>query len=486
MARRLSQLATISRALTLIIAAVAVAGDARCAQSADAADAKLWALEPVAPPALLAVRRADWIKGPIDQFILARLEQQGWQPTAAASRAKLIRRVYFDLWGLPPTPEEVRKFVADPDPAAYERLIDHLLANPHYGERWGRYWLDLVRFAETNGYERDALKPGAWQYRDWVIRAFNDDMPYDRFATEQLAGDELPQASEQTRIATGFLRIGTFDDEPNDPLKYKFEQLDDLVHATSTAFLAITLKCARCHDHKFDPIPQTDYYAVLNFFAAGKPAEGPLLAFASGSGRPEVRLLAGGDPNHAGEIVPAGFLSMVGAKGIVPVDPSGDKRLPSRTQLARWITSPENPLTARVMANRLWQHHFGEALVRTPDNFGKLASPPTHPELLDWLSSELVAGGWRLKRLHRIILLSAAYQMDSTHPREAEYAGQDFNNKLWWRTNRRRLEAEPLRDAMLAVSGQLNAKAGGPSFFPPAGKEALEGLSKKGAEWGTS
>jgi hypothetical protein len=482
----LSRLITIRHALICLIAAAALAGAATSAHFARAADTKLWALEPVARPALPAVRRAEWIQSPIDRFILARLEERDWQPAAAVSRAKLIRRVYFDLWGLPPTPEEVRKFVADADPAAYERLIDHLLAGPHYGERWGRYWLDLVRFAETNGYERDALKPNAWQYRDWVIRAFNDDMPYDRFATEQLAGDELPDANEQSRVATGFLRIGTFDDEPNDPLKYKFEQLDDLVHATSTAFLAITLKCARCHDHKFDPIPQTDYYAVLNFFADGKPAEGPLLAFASGADRPEVRLLQGGDPNHAGEIVPAGFLSMIGGKGIEPLNSAGDKPQPSRTQLARWITSPDNPLTARVMANRLWQHHFGEALVRTPDNFGKLASPPTHPELLDWLTSELVAGGWRLKRLHRMILLSAAYQMDSTHAREAEYAGQDFDNKIWWRANRRRLEAEPLRDAMLAVSGQLNAKAGGPSFFPPASKEALEGLSKKGAEWGTS
>jgi hypothetical protein len=490
MASHLSQLAHIDRAVTLIVAATlalaSIVISTHSARAADAPGAKLWALEPIARPALPPVRRVDWAKTPIDRFILARLEERGWEPAGVVSRAKLIRRVYFDLCGLPPTPEEVRTFVADPDPTAYERLIDTLLASPHYGERWGRYWLDLVRFAETNGYERDALKPNAWQYRDWVIHAFNEDLPYDQFVTEQLAGDELPDAGEQARIATGFLRIGTFDDEPNDPLKYKFEQLDDLIHATSTAFLAITLKCARCHDHKFDPIPQTDYYAVLNFFAGGKSAEGPLLTFASGSDRPEVRLLEGGDPNHAGAIVPAGFLSMVGAKGIQPIVSNGDKQLPARTQLARWITSPDNPLAARVIANRLWQHHFGEALVRTPDNFGKLASAPTHPELLDWLSSELVAGGWRLKRLHRMILLSATYQMDSTHARETEYGGQDFDNKLWWRTNRRRLEAEPLRDAMLAVSGQLNVKAGGPSFFPPASKEALEGLSKKGAEWGTS
>jgi hypothetical protein len=448
---------------------------------------ELWSLKPVMRPELPAVEYAEWIASPVDHFILARLEAQGWQPAAPASRARLIRRAYFDLWGLPPSPEEVRAFVADERPDAYERLVDHLLAGPHYGERWARHWLDLVRFAETNGYERDALKSNAWRYRDWVIAALNDDKPYNRFVVEQLAGDELPDADDQARIATGFLRVGTFDDEPNDPLQYKFEQLDDLVHATSTAFLAVTLKCARCHDHKFDPIPQTDYYAVLNFFAGGKPAEGPLLAFSdAGPQAPEVKLLAGGDPRHPGDVVPAGFLSMIPTLAR-EVAPAADATTPGRRlQLARWITDPANPLTARVMVNRLWQHHFGEGLVRTPDNFGALSDEPTHPELLDWLSSELVDGGWRLKRLHKLVMLSSTYRMDSTHPRESEYAQIDFANALWWRRNRRRLESEALRDAMLAASGQLNLAAGGPSFFPPASQEALEGLSKKGDAWGTS
>ncbi|MCH8924097.1 MAG: DUF1553 domain-containing protein, partial [Planctomycetes bacterium] len=390
--------------------------------------------------------------------------------------------------GLPPSPAAVRAFVADNRPDAYERLVDRLLASPRFGERWARYWLDLVRFAETNGYERDALKKNAWRYRDWVIHAINDDMPYDRFVAEQLAGDELPDADETTRIATGFLRVGTFDDEPNDPLQYKFEQLDDLIHATSTAFLAITLKCARCHDHKFDPIPQTDYYAALNFFIGGKPAEGEWLAFTdAGPQPPVVKLLAGGDPRRAGQIVPAGFLSMIPAIAR-PVAPpaAGSKTSGRRLQLARWITDRHNPLTGRVMVNRLWLYHFGEGLVRTPDNFGAMGSLPTHPGLLDWLASELVDGGWRPKRLHKTIMLSAAYQMDSTHPREAEYSGIDYANELWWRRDRRRLESEPLRDAMLAASGRLNLKAGGPSFFPPTSKEALEGLSKKGDAWGTS
>jgi hypothetical protein len=448
----------------------------------------LWSLEPIARPELPAVKDTGWIHSPVDRFILAKLEERGWQPAAPISRAKLIRRAYFDLWGLPPSPDEVQAFIIDQRPDAFEHLIDRLLASPRYGERWGRHWLDVARFAETNGYERDALKPNAWKYRDWVIEAFNNDLPYDQFVVEQLAGDEIAEANESSRTATGFLRIGTFDDEPNDPQKYKFEQLDDLMHATSTAFLAVTLKCARCHDHKFDPIPQTDYYAVLNFFAGGKPAEGELLAFANaGPERPEVKLLGGGDPANAEDVVRPGYLSMVSlvhtkdASSEAPSEPTGQ-----RLQLAEWITDPENPLTSRVMVNRLWQHHFGEALVRTPDNFGTMGELPTHPELLDWLARQLTDNGWKLKRLHKLIMLSSAYQMDSTHPREAEYAEADFANKAWWRRNRLRLEAEPLRDAMLATSGQLNLQAGGPSFFPPASGEALEGLSKKDDAWGKS
>ncbi|MEX2112930.1 MAG: DUF1549 and DUF1553 domain-containing protein [Pirellulales bacterium] len=453
----------------------------------DAPADSLWSTMPVVRPALPAVKNIGWCQTPIDRFILAPLEAKSWAPAAAASRDRLIRRAYFDLWGLPPSPEDVRRFVADQSPDAYERLIDHLLASPHYGERWARYWLDLVRFAETNGYERDALKQGAWRYRDYVIAALNSDKPYDQFVIEQLAGDELPDATDETRIATGFLCVGTFDDEPNDKLKYKFEQLDDLIHATSTSFLAVTLKCARCHDHKFDPIPQVDYYAMLNFFVGGKAAEGELLAFAdAGSPAEEVQLLQGGDPTRPGETVAPAFLSMASTRERQVAAPISAGTTGRRLELARWIADAANPLTARVMVNRLWQHHFGEGLSRTPDNFGVMGSEPTHPQLLDWLASELVDGGWRIKRLHKLIMLSSAYQMDSTHAREQEFSQVDFANELWWRRNRLRLEAEPLRDAMLATSGQLNLKAGGPSFFPPATKEALEGLSKKSDAWGES
>jgi hypothetical protein len=483
--QRRKAIALFAPALCSLVCASAING----AKSSAADDAgQLWSLRAVARPHLPVVKNVDWIKTPVDRFILARLEAKGWEPASPISRAKLIRRAYFDVWGLPPSPDEVRAFVGDERPDAYQRLIDHLLASPHYGERWARYWLDLVRFAETNGYERDALKKNAWRYRDWVIQSLNDDKPYDRFVVEQLAGDELPDADDSTRIATGFLRVGTFDDEPNDPLQYKFEQLDDLIHATSTTFLAVTLKCARCHDHKFDPIPQTDYYAVLNFFIGGKPADGELLAYSdAGPQPPEVNLLAGGDPRRPAQKVSPGFLSMIPAIARVVEPPAPQAQTSNRRlQLARWITDPANPLTARVMVNRLWQHHFGAGLVRTPDNFGTMGSAPADPELLDHLAGELVDGKWRLKRLHKMIMLSAAYQMDSTHPHEAEYSGVDFANSLWWKRNRRRLESEPLRDAMLAASGQLNPKAGGPSFFPPATQEALEGLSKKVEAWGTS
>jgi hypothetical protein len=448
----------------------------------------LWSVQPVVRPELPGVADGDWCRTPVDHFILSALEARSWQPAAPAARDRLIRRVYFDLWGLPPSPEDVARFVSDTEPDAYERLIDRLLASPRYGERWARHWLDLVRFAETNGYERDALKQGAWRYRDWVIDSLNDDKPYDRFVVEQLAGDELPEASDETRIATGFLRIGTFDDEPNDKLKYKYEQLDDLMHATSTAFLAVTLKCARCHDHKFDAIPQSDYYAMLNFFIGGKAAEGELLAYTdAGPKPPTVQLFKGGDPTRSDATIEPAFLSMLPVvnRAVEPTRPDA-KTSGRRLQLARWIADPQNPLTARVMVNRLWQHHFGEGLSRTPDNFGMMGSAPTHPRLLDWLASEFVEGGWHIKPMHKRIMLSAAYQMDSIHPREAEYAQVDFSNELWWRRNRQRLQAEPLRDAMLAISGQLNLKTGGPSFFPPATNEALEGLSKKTAAWGDS
>lgn len=451
-----------------------------------AGEPEIWSVAPLARSAPPEVRRTEWVANEIDRFILARLEAEGLEPAPPLEPARLIRRVYFDLWGLPPEPAEVRAFIADPRPEAYAELVDRLLAAPQFGERWGRYWLDVARYADTNGYERDAEKPAAWRYRDWVIRAHNDDKPYDRFVQEQLAGDELPDATDDTRTATGFLRVGTFDDEPNDPLQYKFEQLDDLMHTTSTAFLALTLKCARCHDHKYDPIPQADYYAVLNSFVPGKASPGALLAFTDerSAGQTPVKLLAGGDPRAEGDVVPPGYLSLVPqVVRAVSEAPAESPTTTRRRQLAEWITDPANPLTPRVAVNRLWQHHFGQGLSRTSDNFGNTGWEPTHPELLDWLASELVAGGWRQKRLHRLILLSNAYRQSSIHPLEAEFFGQDPENLLLWKAHRQRLDAEALRDAILAVSGQLDRRLGGPGFVPDLDPEVLEGLSQKQNAW---
>ncbi len=461
-----------------------------------------WSFRKVDRPAVPAVRSGR-VANPVDAFIHARLEERGMEMAPTLERRKLARRVYFDLLGLPPTPEEVRTFLDDTSEGAYERLLDRLLASPQYGERWGRYWLDLVRFAETDGYERDATKPFAWRYRDWVIRSLNADKPYDTFVAEQLAGDEVSHRSEETVIATGMLRLGTWNDEPNDPFEYKYERLEDMVHVTSTAFLALTVKCARCHDHKFDPIPQTDYYRMASVFWAGfiEPRARELMG---GPGKDELgfdvlgwtdrgrevpafHLLKKGDPHRPGERVEPGSLTLAPAldRPLAP-PPDEAKTTGRRLQLAAWITHPDNPLTARVLVNRLWQHHFGAGLVRTPDNFGFTGSPPTHPELLDWLASELMAGGWRIKRMHRLLMMSEAYRQDSIHPRHAEYDRTDAANRLWWRANQRRLEAETLRDALLAVSGELNPTTGGPSFFPLMTSEALEGLSRKGAEWGES
>ncbi len=497
----------------------------------------LWSVKPIRTSVIPRVRSRTWIRSPIDAFVLSKLESKNLTPAPAAGRRELMRRAYFDLIGLPPSPEEVAAYMADTKPVAYERLIDRLLASPRYGERWARYWLDLVRYADTNGYERDNEKPYSWKYRDYVIKSFNDDKPFDRFVTEQLAGDEMPDRSEETVTGTGFLRLGTWDDEPNDPVAYKYDRLEDLVHATSAAFLGLTVRCARCHDHKFDPIPQKDYYALAAAFYGGylDPGDGkfmggpppeklgfPVLGFTeSGREVPAIHLLQAGDPKKVGPEVRPAFLSVInGPKAEVDLPPADAKTTHRRLQLAAWITDKRNPLTARVIVNRIWQHHFGQGLVRTPNNFGSKGSPPTHPELLDWLanyftgsagiSRELEAvpllktleyrsdgksttpsfqhsttptRAWTFKRLHRLIMLSCTYRMASVHPNEAAFSQKDFLNEWLWKFNRRRLDADALRDSILTVSGQMNLRMGGPGFTPTVTKQALEGLSKKGAEW---
>lgn len=713
-----------------------------------------WSFQPVRRPAVPKVKNTAWVRTPIDAFVLAKLEAKGMKPSPAASRRELIRRLTYDLTGLPPTPEEVAAFEADKSPMAYETLVDRLLASPHYGEKWARHWFDLVRFAETNSYERDNPKPYAWKYRDYVIRSFNCDKPYDRFVKEQLAGDEMQERAGDATLATTYYRLGIWDDEPADKMQAVYDDLDDIIATTGHAFLGLTLDCARCHDHKLDPISQKDYYSFLAFFQninrfknggatdearyfatteamqahdrmvseleagrksnlagiaaveqklltkgpdainpndltevkytyyerdwkripdfenepviasgelkpglislrprqrneefaiqfdgqlnvpkegeytfrfaaeggyrftvageklfesfasdgkavektakktlkAGKhgvqlifnqrqrqhglaiswsgpdlptrplsaldscgqallpvlfgerasalldkaefdglgalidkqaalekqapPTEKTLCVTESGPKPPDTHILLRGVPTAPGEKVEPGFPTCAarGRKLEVTPPPSG-KSTGRRTALANWIASPGNPLTARVIVNRIWQHHFGRGLVRTPNDFGLQGAPPTHPQLLDWLASEFVApsplkgpppnplkgesmsaqsiappsggggGGWSFKKLHKLILTSNAYKQ-SSRANDAGLAA-DPENDLFWRFEARRLTAEEIRDSLLAVSGTLNKSMFGPSIYPVIPKEVLAGQSRPGKDWFT-
>ncbi len=537
-----------------------------------------WAFQPVKRPSVPSVKNRDWVSNPIDAFILAKLEAKQLSPNPPATKREWIRRVFYDVTGLPPSPGEVEQFVADTSPDAYEKLIDRLLASPRYGEKWGRHWLDLVRFAETNSYERDGRKPNAWRYRDYVIRSFNDDKPYDRFVREHLAGDEMPDSGANGIIATGYYRLGIWDDEPTDPELARYDGLDDIVATTGQVFLGLTVDCARCHDHKIDPISQKDYYRLLSFFhnvnpyrnggptderplgseqenqrafeqkraelqgeltvfetdfrklyqqihgKAVEPRELPRLIRAegakllgqerfkryseqrgelrsllkrkitgeaalcvteSGNRAPDTFVLLRGNPHVKGERVEPAFPDVLGAlKPIIPTPPTGAKTTGRRRILADWIASPNNPLTARVAVNRLWQYHFGRGIVRSSSNFGLQGDKPTHPELLDWLADEFIHRGWSMKQLHRLILASNAYRMSSRSKDKALSA--DPSNDLFWRFDMRRLTAEEIRDSILAISGTLNLKMYGPGVYTPIPREVLAGQSMPGNGWGTS
>jgi cytochrome c553 len=697
------------------------------------ADRRHWAFLPVKSPAVPQVKDRRWADNPIDAFILAKLEAKGLAPNRQATKRELIRRAYFDLIGLPPTPEDVNAFENDQAPDAYARLIDELLDSPQYGERWGRHWLDLVRYAETNSYERDNPKPHVWRYRDYVIQSFNDDKPYDRFIREQLAGDEM--GGTDPLIATGYYRLGIWDDEPSDRELARYDSLDDIVATTGQVFLGLTIDCARCHDHKLDPIAQKDYYRLVSFFQntnhfrnGGPTDEAPILAddaarleherrldelaakrlelqtamsaitdefrarfeqetrtgidrpdiedlqyrfyrdtwqklpdfaalkfedsgtlplgrfdlkprtrddafgfvfegtlivpkageytfyldsddgsrlsvnnavaitydgihgegdereakvalsagrvpirleyFQQGSGlglsvawsgpdlprrslsadddgrpnptrdlarlfrtegsrvlgaarfkeyqtlrkkleglnanrnagagtemalcitergpeAPDTFVLLRGNPQTPGDKVEPAFLEVLGGTpAVIPTPPPGAKSSGRRSALADWIASPENPLTARVMANRIWQYHFGRGIVRSPSNFGKQGDAPTHPELLDWLAAEFLKNGWHLKPLHRLVMNSNAYKMSSHADSQALEA--DPENNLFWRFDMRRLSAEEIRDSILAVAGNLNPAMFGPSIYPKIPKEVMAGQSVPGAGWHTS
>ncbi len=524
-----------------------------------------WSFQPVKDPTPPAVTNRRSVKTPVDQFILARLSEKGLAPAPSADKRTLIRRATFDLTGLPPTPGEVRNFLADQSPEAFEKVVDRLLASPHYGERWGRHWLDVARYADTSGCNSDYPIPDAYKYRNYVIESFNRDKPYDQFLREQVAGDLLPATPEKERferiIATGYLAIARRFGSGASEFHLTIE---DTIDNLGKAVLGLSVSCARCHDHKFDPVTTRDYYALYGIFnstryafpgtelykhpkdlvplaspseaeeyyqaanevaeldqrieqllekkrafermekPAAKAEDGKAApqgehkdkdkapeyssvvevkaaledarnrqkllenksyrfdkAFAVWEGKPaNARIQKKGDPKMPGDEVPRGFLEILGGQTLPAAC-----TISGRLQLAQWLTDPQNPLTARVMVNRIWQHHFGKGIVPTPNDFGARGKPPTHPELLDYLAARFVQAHWSVKAMHKLIMLSSAYQMSSQDdPRNAAI---DANNDWLWRFNRRRLDAEEVRDAMLAISGDLDPTMGGPHPFPP-------------------
>jgi cytochrome c553 len=499
---------------------------------------QFWAFQPpraVKPP---QVKDASWPRTDVDRFVLGALEKRDLKPVADADRSALIRRVSFDLVGLPPAPEEVEAFVADRSPDAFARVVDRLLASSRFGERWGRHWLDVARYAESSG-KANMMYPQAWRYRDWVIGAFNADMPYDQFVRQQIAGDLLPardaQSQAEQTIATGFLALGSKTHNTQNRTQFLVDLADEQIEVTSHAFLGLTVACARCHDHKFDPIPQRDYYALSGIFQSTQTCYGTLpglvqnanpsplielpedsdmpsavpnlppgrrapleaqlaeliktrdaltpeenfspkgfqtrarlamLRFRLASYKPdgtprkyamgvrerfepiESPLYVRGELEQPGELVPRGLVQVL-CQETPPAISEGS----GRRELARWLVTRQNPLTARVMVNRIWLHLFGRGLVPTPDNFGAAGQSPSHPELLDTLAVSFMDQDWSVKRMIRQIVLSRAYQLASTHdPRDFE---ADPDNTLIWRMSPRRLEAEALRDAVLAISGKL-------------------------------
>ena len=547
-----------------------------------AAQRNYWAFQPVHRTNPPSVKHQELVANPVDAFIASKLDAKGLQFSPAADRVTLLRRVSFDLIGIPPTPQEVDAFVADKSPNAYEKVVDRLLASPHYGERWARHWLDLARYAESEGFKADETRPNAWRYRDYVIKSFNENKPYDRFVKEQIAGDELWPNDPQARVATAFNRHYPDESNARNLMQRRQEILNDITDTVGSTFLAMTYGCARCHDHKFDPILHTDYYRLQSFFAntsaddeipmvspeemaayrakkdvwnaqtkpirdqingllepkkqkilkefidkypeeiqaviakpaaertpfewqmyakakpyltidddaasktlskedkkkygdllaelkkfsAIDPGEAPLgigMHDISAKAPPTHRLNVGAWDAPEEEVQP-GFLSIVNASepGIVP--PAGVNTTGRRTVLANWIASPQNPLTARVMVNRIWNYHFGQGIAPAPSDFGAMGGKPTHPELLDWLASDFVQNGWDIKRMHKLIVTSNTYRQSSGF--NALAAKEDPRDKLLWRFPRERLEGEVIRDSALAVAGLINDEIGGPSIFP--------------------
>jgi hypothetical protein len=471
------------------------------------------------PPGHVALPDVDpeWVQSPIDAFIRAAQQKRGLRPAPAADKRTLLRRVTFDLIGLPPTPDEINAFLAGGSADAWRKVVERLLASPHYGERWARHWLDVVRYADTSGFENDHLYPSAWKYRDYIIRSFSANKSIDRFIQEQVAGDELWPNEAEAVLATSLYSVGPAMTEAamvSNQLEY--EWLTDAADTTGAAFLGLTFGCARCHNHKYDPISQHDYYGMQAIFAASDrpfpdkirvqrikalngllsdaPVPKELLNDPRCTVKTEeqvgfrlfhrheplpVRRLERGELSKPAEMVEPSLPENVvvgSASPLVGVPP--DQR---RLTLAHWLTAPDNSLTARVFVNRVWGWHFGQGLVRTPNDFGAQGEPPTHLDLLDWLARDFIDHGWDMKRLHRQILLSSTYQMQSVATPEA--MATDPQNRSLSHFPRRRLEGEAVRDALLACSGALNTKQFGPPVVPPLSGDELTGLFDARGKW---
>ncbi len=548
-------------------------------------DKDWWAFQPVQKPDIPNHPKDEWSQNPIDRFVYDRLAQKGMQPAPEADRLTLVRRLYFDLVGMPPTPKEIEAFLKDDSPKAWENLVDQLLDDPRYGEHWARHWLDLVRYAESDGWNQDAYRPHLWRYRDYVVRSFNDDKPYPDFVREQLAGDEMPGDDPERLAAAGYLRLGIYEYNQRDARSLWDDILNEITDTTSDVFLGMGMACARCHDHKFDPLLQRDYFKLKAFFeplvwrddlhyatiaqiqefekrnavwkentaeiqakidallkpyhdkkwkstadkfpldiqaAFYKPVEertswehqmaylvfrqfeeeggGPLKDMkkedkakydellkelsAFDDIKPEPVPMVMTVTDFPGQISPTvipdasepqviepGFLAVLGNE--TPQISVGSQTTGRRTALAEWIGRPDNPLTTRVIVNRVWQYHFGQGIVPTSSDFGHLGLKPTHPELLDWLTTNFVEEGWSIKKLHKLILTSATWKQSSHHPRARSYQEKDPGEELLWRFRIRRLDAEQIRDAMLLASGELELKTSGPSVEAKTPRRAI-------------
>lgn len=443
------------------------------------ADRDHWAFQPILRAPIAVTRHADWLRTRVDPFILIKLEKKGLLPAPEADRATLLRRLSFDLIGLPPSADELAAFERDTSPDAYERQVDRLLASPQYGERWAQHWLDLARFADTDGFEHDLVRPNAWKYRDWVIAAINDDVPYDQFVRLQLAGDEVA-ADAGGELATTFCLAGPDMPDINDQVERRHNVLNELTATVGSVLLGLQLGCAQCHDHKYDPISQADFYRLRAVFEPSVPPLKRDVAYNTlkeQAETPQARFWVRGDHRRPGGEVPAGFPRIASADDAWRALSSGGKL---RLEFADWLFRDDNPLTARVIVNRVWQHHFGRAIFETSSDVGLMGVSPSHEELLDHLACELREHGWSLKHLHRLIVCSATYRQSSKgsgdHWQQAMAA--DPNNELCSRFPRRRLEGETLRDALLASAGLLSSERGGPGVMPPLPKELVDTLLK--------